>query len=187
MIISKYFKSKIWVWEDHTEYIKFLFLQQRTLKLTKLYIYVEGFQVCAYASSTRRCHHNEQHDQVQGCQGVSLLLSSPPVDGMKKAQRGIINWTKLKKIIGQLDSIRPHFTSFCAAIMEAVNLEKGQEMYSVCTCACVCPSLPVNRTLIALALQLVDFHSKENFGINKDSIFKVLQCVICEFQLKNSY
>lgn len=112
----------------------------------------------------------------------------PAVDGMKKAQRGIINWTKLKKIIGQLDSIRPHFTSFCAAIMEAANLEKGQEMYSVCTCACVCPSLPVNRALIALALQLVDFHSNENFGINKDSIFKVLQCVIiCEFQLKNSY
>lgn len=58
-------------------------------------------------------------------------------------------------------------------------------------CVCVCvhvkanPYLPVNRTLIALALQLVDFHSKENFGINKDGIFKVLKCVIiCEFQLE---
>lgn len=58
-----------------------------------------------------------------------------------------------------------------------------------CTCVCVCvrarPYLLVNRMLIALALQLVDFHSKENFGINKDGIFNVLKCVIiCEFQLE---
>lgn len=55
----------------------------------------------------------------------------------------------------------------------------------VCTCVRARPYLPVNRTLIALALQLVDFHSKENSGINKDGIFKVLKCaIICEFQLE---
>lgn len=147
---------------------------------------------------TRRRHRNEQRDQVQGCQGAWLLLSFHfPVSMVsRKPQRGIIIWTKLKKIIGQLDSIRPHFTSFCAAIIETANDEKGQEMSSVSLCVrvCdrasvrVCPSFPVNRTLIALALQLGDFHSTENFGINKDGIFKVLKCVIiCEFQLKNSY
>lgn len=128
-----------------------------------------------------------------------VFLASPfifsPADGTKKAQRGIIIWTKLKKIIGQLNSIRLHFTFFCAAFMEIAN-EKGQEISSV-RCArtrvcvyvsvrvCACPYLPVNRTLIALALQLVDFHSKENVGINKDGIFKVLKCVIiCEFELE---
>lgn len=67
-------------------------------------------------------------------------------------------------------------------------MKRGKK-YLVCVCVCVHvkanPYLPVNRTLIALALQLVDFHSKENFGINKDGIFKVLKCVIiCEFQLE---
>lgn len=42
----------------------------------------------------------------------------------------------------------------------------------------MCMSLPVNTTLIALALQLGDFQSKENFGVNKEGIFKVLKCVI---------
>lgn len=64
--------------------------------------------------------------------------------------------------------------------METAN-ENGQEISSVCVCFCacvsvhVCPHLPVNRTLIALALQLVDFHSKENFGINKDEHIQSLE------------
>lgn len=66
-----------------------------------------------------------------------------------------------------------HQTIFCAAIMETANNEKGQDMSPFCVCLCVapCPFLPVKRTLIALALQLGDFHFEENFGFDKDSIF----------------
>lgn len=47
----------------------------------------------------------------------------------------------------------------------------------------VCASLPVNSTLIALALQLGDLQSEGNFGINKKDITKVSECVIiCAFQ-----
>lgn len=47
----------------------------------------------------------------------------------------------------------------------------------------VCTSLPVNSTLIALALQLGDLQSEGNFGINKKDITKVSECVIiCAFQ-----
>lgn len=42
----------------------------------------------------------------------------------------------------------------------------------------VCASLPVNSTLIALALQLGDLQSEGNFGINKKDITKVSECVI---------
>lgn len=53
-------------------------------------------------------------------------------------------------------------------------------VYAVCkqVCVCVCVSLPVNRALIALALQLGDFQSKKNSGINNEGILKVLKCVI---------
>ena len=53
---------------------------------------------------------------------------------------------------------------------------KGEKL--LCVCVCVCVSLPVNRALIALALQLGDFQSKKNSGINNEGILKVLKCVI---------
>lgn len=66
--------------------------------------------------------------------------------------------------------------------MQAANDEKARNVFSpplcVCVSVCMCVSLPVNTTLIALALQLGDFQSKENFGVNKEGIFKVLKCVI---------
>lgn len=62
---------------------------------------------------------------------------------------------------------------------------KRLEMFSVLlhVSVCMCVSVPVNSTLIALALQLGDFQSEENFGINKKDISKVSKCVIiCAFQ-----
>lgn len=150
---------------------------------------MEGFQVWACVPGTRRCHHNEQCDQAQGCKGACLLLSFFSLHRWHQEspkRNYLLNKTKENNWATEFHQTK--FYLIFAAITEGANHEKGQEMSSVCTCACMCPSLSVNRTLIALALQLGDFHSKENFGINKDGIFKVLQCVIiCEFQLKNVY
>lgn len=65
------------------------------------------------------------------------------------------------------------------------QMMKRLEMFSVLlhVSVCMCVSVPVNSTLIALALQLGDFQSEENFGINKKDISKVSKCVIiCAFQ-----
>lgn len=60
------------------------------------------------------------------------------------------------------------------------QLIKRQETFSVLSCVSVhtCVSVSVNTTLIALALQLADFKSKENFGVNNGHISKVLKGVI---------
>lgn len=52
---------------------------------------------------------------------------------------------------------------------------------------CMCTSLPVNSTLIALALQLGHLQLEGNFGINKKDITKVsVSVIIYAFQSEES-
>lgn len=69
--------------ENITQNIFKFVAQQRILRLTNLSILAEGLQACACFPGTRMCQHNEQREQVQGCQ-------ASPADGTRKAQRGII-------------------------------------------------------------------------------------------------
>lgn len=139
---------------------------------------MEGLQTCACIPSTRMCQHNEQRDQVQGCQGLSgfsfhffslcwwYQVSLKRNYHLNKTKEN--NWTT-----------GFHQTTFYLVLCCHHGDSKGaRNIYCLCACVRACVSacmcyLPVNRTLIALALQLVDFHSKENFGINKDGTFKV--------------
>lgn len=54
---------------------------------------------------------------------------------------------------------------------------KKKSCCSLCVCTDMCATSSVNRTLIALALQLGDFQSEKNSGINQQGI-RVLKCVI---------
>lgn len=139
--------------------------------------------------------HNEQRDQVQGCQGFpGFSFHFFPCWWYQESptRNYYLNKTKENNWATEF-----HQTAFYLLLccLHGDSKWKGTRNIICPVCAhvcvyvsvrvCACPYLPVNRTLIALALQLVDFHSKENVGINKDGIFKVLKCVIiCEFELE---